>query len=961
MFGAQKCGLCSGQRRPVAVKYGCLPLRATALSNSIDGLQHIDVATSAVVPGPTLQTRASHYQAPRKRKRQTRIPLPPRAFLERVCSLGLTGLALRRFLRSCGRPLRNSFRVNPVKATSDVLEKLRRSSGQISPIPWCKNGFFVDAAVGATALGHSRSRLSGEIYGQEPTSMLPVEVLHAILALEKAANCGNERGVSCILDLCAAPGSKTTQVAAGLGRGSLVVANEPDRRRACVLRMNLLQAGVSDFILTCKDGRSVGSAAPGVFDFVLVDAPCSAEGNMRKFPEVISRSDRVNEDFPAQAGTLVTLQRELLISGWEALRPGGYLIYSTCTLNIHENEGQCKWLLDTLRGSISIVDLDNLLQLPQLATEEGFLRAWPHIFDTEGFFVSCFHKKSRSDAPRDAEDVKVQAHLVASRSEAILNDSHSLPPDPVPRLDEASAALLQREAEKKVGYWPVDPGTLAEDGNGAVWVVPQVFSGVEQLAAHAKEPGVHVANRRKPAGGDGAAFELSDELILLAGDRGMSRDAGVPHLPDEEWIALLARVGGGVGELTSLMDVYAARGDAVKAEGVLSDMRERRLDPNVITYSTMIKAYSLANQVDKAEAVLSDIQRDNLSPSLDVYNALLDTHARASHMERASKAFSAITEARLSPDLVSYNTLLKACGSSGSSSMAEKTLRDLRESHLAPDLASYTILLNMHANAGSSYRAQRVFSDILHHRLTPDCISYTTLVKAYARAGDAAAASRVLDDMQQAGLRGDVTIYTTLMSAHARAGDFLSAERVLRDMEEQGLEPDLASHNALIRVYAKDGKVVEAERAFEEVRRRGMQPNVISYNALLKVRCRAGRMEEAEALVAELRTNHLEPDVVTFSTLMNAYSKLGAACDAERILSMMQTENIQPDRMIYDALIKSYRKAGDDKGAARASEEKRRFCNTEGRMRTEGSRHVQSRHLRGRSHPGVAGRIARAA
>lgn len=190
-----------------------------------------------------------------------------------------------------------------------------------------------------------------------------------------------------VLDMAAAPGSKTTQIAARLNNQGLIVANEYSASRVKVLHANLHRCGVSNTALTHFDGRVFGNALPETFDAILLDAPCSGEGVVRKDPAAMSHWSL--ESITDIAAT----QRELILSAFHALKPGGVLIYSTCTLNHQENQQVCRWLMQQFPNACETESLEGLFpQAHRALTEEGFLHVFPQIYDSEGFFVARLRK-----------------------------------------------------------------------------------------------------------------------------------------------------------------------------------------------------------------------------------------------------------------------------------------------------------------------------------------------------------------------------------------------------------------------------------------------------------------------------------------------------------------------------------------------------------------------------------------
>lgn len=301
-------------------------------------------------------------------------------------------LSLDDFIAACQRPLRRSIRVNTLKiSVDDFLALVAPYGWQLTPVPWCAEGFWIERDDEALLpLGSTAEHLSGLFYIQEASSMLPVAALFAD---------GNspER----VMDVAAAPGSKTTQIAARMGNQGAILANEFSASRVKVLHANISRCGIHNVALTHFDGRVFGAALPEAFDAILLDAPCSGEGVVRKDPDALKNwSVESNLEIAAT-------QRELIDSAFHALRPGGTLVYSTCTLNRDENEDVCLWLQAQYPDAVEFLPLDDLFASAQEAvTPEGFLHVFPQIYDCEGFFVARL-RKTQAVAPLPAPKFKV--------------------------------------------------------------------------------------------------------------------------------------------------------------------------------------------------------------------------------------------------------------------------------------------------------------------------------------------------------------------------------------------------------------------------------------------------------------------------------------------------------------------------------------------------------------------------
>lgn len=316
----------------------------------------------------------------------------PDEFLAQMREAMPASLSFDDFIAACQRPLRRSIRVNTLKiSVADFLALVAPYAWQLTPVPWCAEGFWIEREdEESLPLGSTAEHLSGLFYIQEASSMLPVAALFA-----------GDTMPSRVMDVAAAPGSKTTQIAARMGNQGAILANEFSASRVKVLHANISRCGIANVALTHFDGRVFGAALPESFDAILLDTPCSGEGVVRKDPDALKNwSPQSNLD-------IASTQRELIDSAFHALRPGGTLVYSTCTLNRDENEAVIDWLLAQYPQAIEVDSLATLFDSAgQALTPEGYLHVFPQIYDCEGFFVARLRKTSRID-PLPAPGYKV--------------------------------------------------------------------------------------------------------------------------------------------------------------------------------------------------------------------------------------------------------------------------------------------------------------------------------------------------------------------------------------------------------------------------------------------------------------------------------------------------------------------------------------------------------------------------
>jgi len=232
-----------------------------------------------------------------------------------------------------------------------------------------------------------------------------------------------------VLDLCAAPGGKTTHLLAELPVHGAVLANELQPKRAAVLRENLAKWGDERLLTTNTDSSALARALPGSFQLVVLDAPCSGEGLLRRQPE-----DVLGQWSEALIESCAATQLQLLQDAWQLLAPGGYLLYSTCSFAPAENEDLLdRFLAETDRAKSLDLDLPAAWGWEAIAWRTGMgYRAWPHRTPGDGLFLAALQKTGTSPDPPDP------FALPALQPKSLPDDWHDF-------LPEAFAAYLQRD------------------------------------------------------------------------------------------------------------------------------------------------------------------------------------------------------------------------------------------------------------------------------------------------------------------------------------------------------------------------------------------------------------------------------------------------------------------------------------------------------------------------------------
>ena len=308
----------------------------------------------------------------------------PEEFLARMKHM--LGKEYEAFVSSYEKERAQGLRFHGSKGKTEELYERYKEVFGLRQIPWCREGFYYqqEARPGKNPLHEA-----GLYYIQEPSAMGAVPLL-------------DPKPGERMLDLCAAPGGKTTQAAERLGLKGLLVSNEIHAGRAKILSGNVERMGFANTVVTNETSVRMAEAFPEFFDKILIDAPCSGEGMFRKDEQARLEWSEGNVRLCAER------QREILDSGAKLLRPGGRMVYSTCTFSPEENEQQIEAFLGR-HPEFSVVRISREKCLQGLspgrfewtkkgcrAVEDTF-RIWPHLAEGEGHYLALLQKEDKGE------------------------------------------------------------------------------------------------------------------------------------------------------------------------------------------------------------------------------------------------------------------------------------------------------------------------------------------------------------------------------------------------------------------------------------------------------------------------------------------------------------------------------------------------------------------------------------
>lgn len=279
-----------------------------------------------------------------------------------------------KFRKALDADAHTSIRLNPFKPLAHNPQD--EANTNLDPVPWCPQGRYL---ANRPIFTFDPLLHAGLYYVQEASSMFVCEVVKQII-----------HEPVLMLDLCAAPGGKSTALRSVLPEGSLLFSNEPVKTRASILKENMQKQGHPDVIVTNNFPRDYRKSKL-MFDAILADVPCSGEGMFRKDPNAVQEWSLQNVE------KCRLLQRSIIEDAWHCLRPGGFLVYSTCTFNAHEDEENAEWIAETLDADFVDIKTEEEWNISgALVGSNPTYRFIPGVARGEGLFMTVLRKRGDS-------------------------------------------------------------------------------------------------------------------------------------------------------------------------------------------------------------------------------------------------------------------------------------------------------------------------------------------------------------------------------------------------------------------------------------------------------------------------------------------------------------------------------------------------------------------------------------
>ncbi|KAK3128626.1 hypothetical protein QOZ80_6BG0464320 [Eleusine coracana subsp. coracana] len=334
----------------------------------------------------------------------------------------------------------------------------------------------------------------------------------------------------------------------------------------------------------------------------------------------------------------------------------------------------------------------------------------------------------------------------------------------------------------------------------------------------------------------------------------------------------------------------------------------------VQVFNAMMGVYARSGRFDDVRQLLDAMRDRGVEPDLVSFNTLINAMAKSGCLA-AGVALDLLFEVRqagLRPDVITYNTLISACSQSSNLEDALSVFEEMMASECRPDLWTYNTMVSVCGRCGKVQEAERLFTELLEKGFKPDAISYNSLLYAYAKEGDADNVERVCEELVKAGFTKNEITYNTMIHMYGKMGRLdlaigliAEAGTVLEEMVDAGLKPTLVTFSALICAYAKGGRQEEAEKTFDGMVESGVKPDRLAYLVMLDIFARSGETKKLMDLYRTMMKDSYRPDDGLYQVLLAALAKGDEGEVIEEVIHDMELVCQMSPQIISTILMKA--------------------------------------------------------
>ncbi|KAL6861870.1 hypothetical protein ACP4OV_017570 [Aristida adscensionis] len=375
----------------------------------------------------------------------------------------------------------------------------------------------------------------------------------------------------------------------------------------------------------------------------------------------------------------------------------------------------------------------------------------------------------------------------------------------------------------------------------------------------------------------------------------------------EEVFLRFAGEGATVQVFNAMMGVYARSGRSDDVRQLLDTMRDRGIEPDLVSFNTLINARAKSGCLAAGVALdlLHEVRQAGLRPDVITYNTLISACSHSSNLDDAVTVFEEMIAAECRPDLWTYNAMVSVNGRCGKVDEAERLFRELVEKGFVPDAVTYNSLLYAFAKAGDVEKVEHICEELVKAGFKKDEITYNTMIHMYGKMGRIDLAVGLYDEMRAMGCTPDAVTYTVLIDSLGKMDRIAEAGKVLDEMVDAGLKPTLVTFSALICAYAKCGRRAEAELTFDRMVASGVKPDRLAYLVMLDIFARSEETEKFMYLYRTMVKDSFRPDDDLYQVLLTALAKGGRHEEIEEVIQDMQLVCQMDPQIISTILLKA--------------------------------------------------------
>ncbi|RVX22194.1 Pentatricopeptide repeat-containing protein [Vitis vinifera] len=429
----------------------------------------------------------------------------------------------------------------------------------------------------------------------------------------------------------------------------------------------------------------------------------------------------------------------------------------------------------------------------------------------------------------------------------------------------------------------------------------------------------------------GQLREASDTFAWMLTRRDYPKHSDIQYNDSHLWQSWPARRSGFVD---------AENGRTPMAASYFKKMKEARLEPDLVSYRTLLYAFSIRHLVGEAEILVSEMDERGLeideftqsaltrmyieagmlkkswlwfrrfhlegNMSSECYSANIDAYGERGHILEAEKAFLCCKESR-KLSVLEFNVMIKAYGISNRYEKACQLIDSMENHGVLPDKFSYNSLIQILASADLPHKASQLemaeglFKEMIGYNVQPDVVVYGILINAFADVGNVREAVNYVNAMRNAGLPMNAVIYNSLIKLYTKVGYLEEAQEAYKMLQASEVGPDVYSSNCMIDLYSERSMVKQAEEIFESLKRKG-DANEFSFAMMLCMYKRIGKLKEAFQIVQKMRELGLVTDLLSYNNVLGFYAMDGRFKDAVGTFKEMIEAAIQPDDCTFKSL-----------------------------------------------------------